>query len=75
MFYLLKDKDYKSFTIVIYNCNDSMIIFYDCNDSGHHYKTMVLVKLALARSVNYDRNVMLQIEAYLLRLYDRKSRL
>jgi hypothetical protein len=42
---------YKSFTIVIYNCNDSMIVIYVHNDSGQHYK---LAKLALARSVNYD---------------------
>ncbi len=64
--------------IIIYNRNGSMIIIYKCNDniimicyrnfSGQYYKTMFLANLALAGSVNYDRNVTLQIEAYLLRL-------
>ncbi len=45
---------YKSFTIVI----------YDRNDNGLYYKTtieanltMIVAKLALARSINYDRKV------------------
>jgi hypothetical protein len=59
---------YKSFTIVIYNRNDSTIVIYDCSDSGKYYKTMILAILALSRSVNYDRKIMLQIGAYLLRL-------
>jgi hypothetical protein len=66
MFYLLMYDGYKDFTIVIYNYNDSMNILYDCNDSENCYKTIIPSKLALARSVNYDRNVILQIEAYLL---------
>jgi hypothetical protein len=28
------DLYYKSFTIVIYDCNDSAIIIYDCNESA-----------------------------------------
>jgi hypothetical protein len=35
----------KNFTIVIYDCNDSMILIYDRNDSGQYYKT-----------INYDPN-------------------
>jgi hypothetical protein len=31
---------YKSFTIVIYDRNYSMIIIYDRNDSGQYYKTI-----------------------------------
>jgi hypothetical protein len=38
---------YKSFTIII----------YDCNDSALYYETMILANLALARSVNYDCKV------------------
>ncbi len=38
---------YKSFTIVI----------YDCNDNGLYYKTMIIANLALARSVSYDHKL------------------
>ncbi len=45
---------YKSFTIII----------YDCNDNGLYYKTMIvahltmiIATLALARGINYDRKV------------------
>jgi hypothetical protein len=38
--------DYKSFTIVIYNCNDSMIIINDCKASGLYYKTMIITNLS-----------------------------
>jgi hypothetical protein len=31
---------YKSYRILIYDCNDSTIIIYDHNDSGHYYKTI-----------------------------------
>ncbi len=31
---------YKSIRIVIYNCNDSMIVIYDRNDSGRYFKTI-----------------------------------
>jgi hypothetical protein len=31
---------YKSFTIVIYDHNDSTIVIYDHNDSGQYYKTI-----------------------------------
>jgi hypothetical protein len=34
-----------------------MIIIYDCNDNGLYYKTMIVANLALARSVNYDCKV------------------
>ncbi len=41
-----------------------MIIIYKCNDNGLYYKTtivanliMIVAKLALARSINYDRKV------------------
>jgi hypothetical protein len=47
----------KLFTIVIYNHNDRTIVIYDHNDSGQYYKTMILANLALARSVNFDREV------------------
>jgi hypothetical protein len=43
---------YKCFTIVI----------YDHNDNGLYYKTTILANLALAKSVNYDHKVTLQIE-------------
>ena len=33
---------YKSFTIVIYYCNDSTIIIYDHNDCLQYCKTMIL---------------------------------
>ncbi len=56
-YWLLKWEDlltsglyYKSFTIVIYNCNDSTIIIYDCNDSGQYYKTINYYP----RAVSYD---------------------
>ena len=48
---------YKSFTIVIYNYNDSAIVIYDHNDNGQYYKTMILGNLTLAGSVNYDCKV------------------
>jgi hypothetical protein len=35
---------YKSFLIVIYNHNDSMIVIYDSNDSGLYYKTMIVAR-------------------------------
>jgi hypothetical protein len=35
---------YKSFMIVINNCNDSTIIIYDCNDSGLYYTTTVIAR-------------------------------
>jgi hypothetical protein len=54
---LANDLYYKSFTIVINNRNDSMIVSYDRNDSGQYYKTRILAKLALARSINYDRKL------------------
>ncbi len=45
---------YKSFTVIV----------YDCNDNGLYYKTtiivnltMIVANLALARSVNYDHKV------------------
>ncbi len=38
---------YKSFTIVIFNQNDSTIIIYDYNDSGQYYKTKLLSWLRL----------------------------
>ncbi len=31
---------YESFTIAIYDHNDSMIVIYDHNDSGQYYKTI-----------------------------------
>jgi hypothetical protein len=51
---------YKNLTIVI----------YDRNGNGLYYTTMFLTNLVLARSVNYDRKVTLQIIAYLF--YDHK---
>jgi hypothetical protein len=45
---------YKSFTIIIYNRKDSMIIIYDRNDSGQYYKTLILDNLALAKNITYD---------------------
>jgi len=33
---------YKSFTIVIYDCNDSTIVIHDRNDSSLYYKTTIL---------------------------------
>jgi hypothetical protein len=35
----------KSFTILIYNRNDSMIIMDDLIDSNQHYKTTILANL------------------------------
>jgi hypothetical protein len=48
---------YKSFTIIIYNLNDSKTVIYDRNDSGQYYKTMILANLVLARSINYNRKL------------------
>ncbi len=45
---------YESFEIIIYDCNDTMIIIYGRNENGHYYKVMIL---ALTGSVNYDREV------------------
>jgi hypothetical protein len=39
----------KSFTVVIYDCNDSIIIIYNRTDSGHYYETI------LAGIINYNR--------------------
>ncbi len=36
-----------------------MIVSYIRNDSGQYYKSMILANVALARSVNYDRNLWL----------------
>ena len=36
--------NYKSFTIVIYNCN----VQYDRNDSNQYYKTTIIVKAKLS---------------------------
>ncbi len=33
---------YKSFTIVIYDCNDSTIVIYGHNDSGQYYRIMII---------------------------------
>ncbi len=33
---------YKSFTMIIYDHNDSTIIIYDRNDSGLYYKTTIV---------------------------------
>jgi hypothetical protein len=38
---------YKSFTIII----------YDCNDNGLYYKTTIVANLAIGRRVNYDCKV------------------
>jgi hypothetical protein len=43
---------YKSFTIVIYYCNDS----------GLYYKTMILANQALSRSVNYEHKVCFKLK-------------
>jgi hypothetical protein len=41
----------KSFTVVIYDCNDSIIIIYNRTDSGHYYETI------LAGIINYNRKL------------------
>jgi hypothetical protein len=38
----------KSFTIVIYDHNDSKIINYDCNDSSQYYKVLYFMILTRA---------------------------
>ncbi len=40
---------YKSFKIVIYDCNDGMFVIYNCNGSGQYYKI-----------INYDSSVVNQ---------------
>jgi hypothetical protein len=35
---------YKSFMIVIYDGNDSMIVINDRNDNGLYYKTMIVAR-------------------------------
>ncbi len=45
---------YKCFTLLIYDCNGNCL----------YYKTTILFNLAIARSINYDHMVMLQIVAY-----------
>ncbi len=42
------DLYYKSFTIVIYDRNDSVIVIFNRNDSGQYYKT-----------INYDPSVVI----------------
>ena len=63
---------YKSFTIVI----------YDRNDNGLYYKTMIVAnltmivaKLALARSITYDRSYTIIVLATVIMIvnYDRKT--
>jgi hypothetical protein len=38
---------YKSFMIVIYDHNDSMIVIYDRNGSGLYYKTTIVARYEL----------------------------
>jgi hypothetical protein len=33
---------HKSFAVISYDWNDSIIIIYDHNDSGQYYKTIVI---------------------------------
>ncbi len=48
---------YKTFTIIIYDRNDSTIVTYNRNDSGQYYTIMILANLALARSANYNHKL------------------
>jgi hypothetical protein len=49
--------------IIIYNQNDSTIVIYNHIDSGQYYKTLILTNLAIARSINYDHNGVVETEA------------
>jgi len=40
IFALSSGRYYKSFTVVIYDRNDSTIEIYNCNDGGQYYKTI-----------------------------------
>ncbi len=37
---------YKSFMIVIYDCNDSTIVIYNRNDRGLYYKSLTIINYA-----------------------------
>ncbi len=37
---------YKSFMIVIYDCNDSSIVIYNPNDRGLYYKSLTIINYA-----------------------------
>ncbi len=45
---------YKSFTIIIYDCNDNVLYY---KTMIVVYLTMIIANLALAKSVNYDPKV------------------
>ncbi len=54
---------YKSFTIVIYNCNDN----------GLYYKTTIVDNLTIARSVNYNCKVCCKLKrTFMIVNYDPK---
>jgi len=39
---------YKSSTIVIYDCDDCIIVIHDRNDCGQYYKTTITAKASLS---------------------------
>ncbi len=53
---------YKNFMAVINNHNETVNIIFDHNDSDQYYETMILVTLAIARSVNYYHRVRCKLE-------------
>ena len=55
VYHMTRGMYYKSFTIVIYDRNDSAVVIDDRNDNGQHYKTIMI--LAKARIVNYYASV------------------
>jgi hypothetical protein len=56
----------KSFKVVIYDCNDSIIIIYNRTDSGDYYETI------LAGIINYNRKLCYKLWLILYKFYDRK---
>jgi len=62
---------YKSFTIVIHNCNDNGLYHKTTNIAN---LTTIVVNLALARSVNYDHKVRCKLKrTFTIVNYDPKS--
>jgi hypothetical protein len=56
---------YKSFTIVIYDCNGSRIVIYEHNDSGQYYNNTILAKADLCKDCKIRAEDTFQIGSYL----------
>ncbi len=63
--------------IVIDDRYDSTNVIYDRSDSGLCYKTTIVINLALARSVNYNRRIVIydRNECYKLKCNLRSNKI